>query len=351
MRAKGYWEIASWVAAIGAIGVAFQLLAYSTAPDVDVRYEGDNLIAYDPEIGFVARPNGVARRTDPATGKRGQLSYSVYTDDRGARVSTPGSRSLAHVNFVTIGDSLSWGHGVEAEQTYTDVLAQRSGLTAENFSVASFGTVQSLQTIKRNLDLAPKLVIYGFMVDHLRRNVVPCAPSYYPFCLDASHVAWDGDGHPRIAPPATDGVRRLYAHIKPQHRDPLTWLSHGADVIVGRAIRRWGEVRQGDDRKREEALTFLLAEMNLAVEAGGAKLLVLYIPINYDAAPPALLRPVNTLELPLLDMTDIFRRSRDAGGPGPYIPDDGHLSVAGHAVVADAVAEFADRHHLLEARR
>jgi len=52
------------------------------------------------------------------------------------------------------------------------------GRTGANLALAAYGTTQSLQVLRRNLNLKPKLVIYTLISDHLRRNVSSCAPSF-----------------------------------------------------------------------------------------------------------------------------------------------------------------------------
>ena len=46
-----------------------------------------------------------------------------------------------------------------------------------------------------------RLVIYGFIADHMKRNISPCAPAYGPLCLPVSSVRVDEQGRPTIRPP------------------------------------------------------------------------------------------------------------------------------------------------------
>src|SRR4029453_6494169 len=110
--------------------------------------------------------------------------------------------------------------------------------------------------------LRPRLVVYGIIAHHFERNVSPCAPSYYEFCLDVSHVAWDPAGPPSLAPPLSDGVRRLQVHQSGDYLSPLSWLTHGADVIFGRLFYAWSRYREPDDARKAEGGDFLLGRMN-----------------------------------------------------------------------------------------
>jgi hypothetical protein len=347
-RKLAFWLIAlSLPLILALLGLGYS--SYWTIAPTPMRIEGDPIIAYDAEIGFVPRPNSRTRRTDVGADGRLILSYHLLTDRRGARVTSPGEGSPAHVDVVTIGCSFTWGHGFENEDTFAAKVAQALGVTGSNFAMGSYGTVQSLQMLRRNLDLAPKLVVYGFIADHLKRNVTPCAPSYYPFCLDYSHVAWGRDGQAAIAPPIANGVKRAQLQHKAEvgWLDPVTWIAHGLDVAFGRMTLAWSRAHQADSARQEATMSFLMEQLAETVGSMGAKLLVVYIPDASSAnrPPPAvLLRSVAKLNFLFLDMTEAFAR----GDPSTYyIPRDGHPSVAGHALIAEEIIKLVRREKIL----
>ena len=80
---------------------------------------------------------------------------------------------------------------MENEDTYTARLAERWNVPAANLAFSAYGTVQSLQMLQRSLDLRPRVVVYGFIADHMKRNISPCAPAYGPLCLPFSYVGID----------------------------------------------------------------------------------------------------------------------------------------------------------------
>ena len=53
--------------------------------------------------------------------------------------------------------------------------------------MGSYGGVQSYKMMKRYGN-NKKLLIYGYIPDHLNRNVRSCAPSYSPLCLNAPSI-------------------------------------------------------------------------------------------------------------------------------------------------------------------
>jgi hypothetical protein len=117
------------------------------------------------------------------------LRYDLYTDSRGARVSRPGEQTPGQIDILFIGDSFTWGHGVQNEQTFAAKTANALGLAGANLAMGSYGGPQALQMLRRHRDPRPKLVILAVISDTPRRNISACASSYFPFCLDGSHVA------------------------------------------------------------------------------------------------------------------------------------------------------------------
>lgn len=329
-RDAAYLLLFSAALFIGAATLGIYVVSYLMVPTFPVQFTGDRMLVYDDAIGFIPPANGATIGTQPPD--LGGFSYHIVTNARRARVATP-DYNPATVDVLTIGCSMAWGHGVEAEQTFTNLIGEK--VPALNLAMASYGTVHSLQTLKRNLDLKPKWVVYGFIDAHLRRNVSSCADSLMPFCLDISHV----DRDETIRPPRTDGVTRLWTHIVAQTSglDPLTWYAHGADVIAGLALKQWANATLPDADGQERALLSLLGDMKRTVESAGAKLLVVHIPQSYSAAPDALLRSVAKLGIPLVNMHAEFLKNRQSGEPNVYIFNDGHLTTHGHALIARAV--------------
>ncbi|MPZ32228.1 MAG: hypothetical protein GEV13_14735 [Rhodospirillales bacterium] len=332
-----------------ALLVGIEVTAYLTVWPPAMSAVGDGTVVYDPEIGLVARPSARTRHIYPAIADRAAFEFDIYTDDRGARVDGAGQRSAARYDILTVGDSFTWAYALANQDSYAARLGRELGAGVANFALASYGTTQSLQILGRTLDLKPRLVVYGIIAHHFERNVWPCAPSYYEFCLDVSHVSWDDAGKPYIAPPFSSGVRRLQVRQSGDYRSPERWLAHGADVIFGRLYHAWSRYREPDDEKKAEAMQFLLQRMNQAVAASGSGLLVVFLPTNYYGPPTALAGIIDRVGggIRYLDLTGAFERNRQEGGPNPYIVGDGHPGVAGHALIAAEIAKYVRREGLL----
>ena len=321
------------------------IASYLTVPRIPLLSEGDMLLVFDPEIGARANPSSHAKRIYPAVRDRKTFAFDIYTDDRGARVDGPGQRSPAQVDVMVLGDSFTWGYALANEETWARHLSRELEASVSNFAMAAYGTTQSLQILRRNGDLAPKLIVYGIIAHHFERNVMPCLPSYYPFCFSASHVVWNDAGKPSIAPPSSDGVRRFQQHLSGDFTNPVTWLSHGIDVIRGRIeYGRAAYSTPDDDAKKEEALAFLLREMERSASEIGAKLLVVYLPTNYYSAPQGLQRVIGDIRL--LDLTEAFQRERDKGA-NLYIVGDGHPNQDAHKLISREIAKYVRDNGLL----
>ena len=332
--------VSTVASALAGIAIA----SYITVPRIPLMSEGDHLLVFDPEIGATANPSSHARRIYPAVADRQTFAFDIYTDDRGARVDGPGQRSPARVDVLTVGDSFTWGYALANEDTYARHLSRKLDASVSNFAMAAYGTTQSLQILRRNSDLAPKLIVYGIIAHHFERNVMPCLPSYYPFCFSASHVAWNAAGEPSIAPPGSNGVRRFQRHLAGDFTDPVTWLSHGIDVIRGRIEYGRAAYSTPSDAKKEEALAFLLREMERSAAEIGAKLLVVYLPTNYYSAPEGLQRVIGDIRL--LDLTEAFQREK-AKGANLYIVGDGHPNQAAHELISQEIAKYVRDNGLL----
>jgi hypothetical protein len=336
-RPKGVlWALTLTFPLVAAV-IGIDLVGYRTIPTLSVISEGDPIIAFDPEIGFVPSPRGRSKRTH-FVGER-KLEYHLYTDRRGARVTGPDAQTDDRVKLLFVGDSFTWGHGVEAEDSFAHGVGKQLDASSANLAMGSYGTAHSLQMLRRNLDLAPKVVVYPFIDSHLQRNLAPCAAAFYPFCLDQSHVRWR-EGRAEIAAPFSNGVRRAQLHVEAQQRGlwPLAWVIHGLDVALGRFLLQTASRRVDDPDKQTAALEFLLGEMSNAAKSADAKLLIVHIPFTQmTAAPDALRRAATNLQLEVLDLSPVFQRHR---GAALYIPVDGHPTVAGHAVIADQIAAF-----------
>jgi hypothetical protein len=349
IRAAFFWAIViSLPTMVFVVGIGY--VSYWSIPPFRVSIEGDPFFSYDPEAGYVARPNSTTKWTVFGADGNTTLQFQVHTDRRGARVANRGEQNPERVDIVMVGDSFTWGYGVEGHETFAFKTIGALGGSGANLALAGYGTTHSLQLLRRNRDLAPKLVIYGVGRDHLWRNVSSCGRSAYPFCLDYAHVAWNEKGRPYIAFPRSDGVARVHRQMRAEQGglDPATWIVHGLDVIVAQLRSRAADATASHRDKQDAALEFLIEQMASTAGEMKAALLIVYLPDQSMSPPPEMLSPsAQKFGYRFLDLSEAFMKVGAAARPKLYLPNDGHPSVAGHALIAQKLVAYIRREQLL----
>ncbi|MCP4204938.1 MAG: hypothetical protein GY769_23770 [bacterium] len=320
-----------------------QLVRFELAMDAT----GDPMSIGDPEIGYVSAPSATTHRSHQATGVR----YTVFTDTRSARVDGAGLESPPSVSLMTLGGSFAWGHGVENEQTFTSVLGASMGVDVANFAKAGYSTLQSLQILRRNADLRPSVVIYGFTFADLRRNLAPCAPSHFPFCMKVPFLDLE-TGVPIVHVPGTETAgleakREKYLEAF-NSGSPLKRAAIAPKFFLGRWKKAWIERRVAARRSEGDsaaALSYLIGELDREARLIGATLLVVHIPVLEKpvASPPeALLGALrDNGGVVFEDIAQSVRPLLETLPEGSLVlhESDGHPNAVAHGLIADQIRE------------
>jgi hypothetical protein len=222
---------------------------------------------------------------------------------------------------------------------------------AANLAFSAYGTVQSLQMLQRSLDLRPRVVVYGFIADHMKRNISPCAPAYGPLCLPFSYAGIDERGAPVVRPPDA----RLFAVNRRFWDDFFFAKSIGPRQLWAATTAEWTRLARtprpeapDDPATRERILERLLGDMARAAGSVNARLIVLNIPYferGGTGAMPAPLKDALTHvaapNLSALDLAPIVERHyADPAAPLLRFERDRHPNPAAHALMADAIDRF-----------
>jgi len=308
----------------------------------------------DPDVRYVLLPN-----------QRGWIDDGFVTTNslgfRGGEVATP--KPSGRLRIVAIGDSLTFGWGVNDAETFCSQLEQLlrkrfqgSDLDVINLGVGGYDTRQEVALLGRNVArLQPDLVLVGFY-----SNDVPEA-------LD------DKDSMPSspvAASPATQAGKVL--HLNPV---PASWLDaqmrrSRAIYTTGRVLKRlghrseWGtsgfsmelDILKGRDSADLDTawaeVTKQLADLRSTATAQGFAVGIVVLPPREqvlgaypDARYQSRLRAIaDQLGFLLIDPLPALARAK-GNIDALYIPyDRNHPSAAGHRVLAQAIDESLSAH-------
>jgi lysophospholipase L1-like esterase len=304
-----------------------------------------------PTRGWCNRPDLVV-----ADGES-EFRVTATHDRDGHRVVPAEGRSAQdRVRVLVLGDSFSYGVGVEDDQTYCARLAALApGLEVINAGVNGYGTGQQLLALREEGPaLQPAIVVVGFFWNDLEDNAAgPTRASLVLVDgvlreLPAPDVS--GSKAPMNRPPRRAWLRHSYAYRFLSDRLKLLREGHGAahDGEPGRA-----DALTGDEREAAWQLTFaLLREFPRTARAGGARLVLLVIPDQVQVQTEVRfrgfdetdwgvldrLRPFAEQEgIPLVDPLPALQAELAARRAPLYYREDRHLRPEGHAVVARAL--------------
>jgi hypothetical protein len=131
----------------------------------------ENAVAtFDPELGwsYIANHAGVQRFGSDSR------PVDMIFDEFGARVARAGDRhDRRRPSLLLVGCSFTMGHGLTHEESIAGQLERLPGfpLQVVNLAVQGYGTDQALLQLRRYMDhFNTRVVVYGFLCDHVRRN-------------------------------------------------------------------------------------------------------------------------------------------------------------------------------------
>jgi hypothetical protein len=330
------------VAGLYLIGV-YKLVAM---PLPDVITAGDPIVRFDKKVGFRASENSKTTVTIPKL----ELSYDLVTDETGARISATTNRTYPDKPLITVvGCSFTWGHGVSGDETYARILEGELNTKVHNYGMGSYGTVQSLEMLEK-FGAGSSLIIYGFIDEHLRRNITPCAPSFAPLCLYVPTVRTNStpefyipDQVPRDNVTATD---KFFGWVKNKSYFSLANVEFGRAFLLDRIDELRGlhqpTVPAGETLAAAE---FVIRKMEKFASENGARLLVVDVGIGMPRE--------NFEELSKMKWADhvsFLDASKFDGIPNEQllIAGDGHPNAYGHRLIAGKIYSAIKERQLLE---
>jgi hypothetical protein len=335
------------------------------------------LFVADPWIGWRRPPQAHVRyhtaefTSEFRTNALGFRSSHEY--DRGTR---------RHPVVALLGDSMTEGSQVGESDTFSSLLEGslrvRLGVPVEvqNYGVSGFGFPHYLATYRHYARSRRPAI--ALICTFLGNDVSDSSPEMRTTSAPRPHYSLAQDGSigdlldfetPSLPPRQTSFWKRLLRENLATYR-LLLWLRYGRlssdrriepgdiDPVYQVYEDPWRPEWNEAWRYAAWSLSTLIRE----VRADGAQPLVVSIANRGTANASvwreledkyALLRPgyhlssraperhveelCDAVRVPFVDTTPLFRRAYEQGGPSPHFPIDGHLSAAGHALVAEAL--------------
>ncbi|MGC6488247.1 MAG: SGNH/GDSL hydrolase family protein [Planctomycetota bacterium] len=272
-----------------------------------------SFLRYDERLGWSNLPGAAGRHRAPS------FDVPVRIDERGCRVAERAAPPAPLDGAVwLLGDSMTFGWGVEEPRTFAGGLRASLAAPVCNFGVSGFGADQQLLQLRALLERArPAFVVVTFTYN----DVVEVTQSRpYRRAKPRFELA-DGALALRGAPPPRDW-----------------WMesSHLWRAVMDAAGRFEPQQVSDEQRDRGRALVVrIYQEMKRACDAVGSGFLV----VCHDA--PWLTRRDREAPLPCCDLTEALGRLAEQG-PVRF-PDDGHWLPHVHEAVARELSAALSR--------
>jgi lysophospholipase L1-like esterase len=299
-----------------------------------------------------------------------EFELSIRINSLGMREREIGPRRAGERRLLVLGDSFTFGAGVEAEQAFPRRLeaelraAGRENVLVLNGGVPAYGTTQQSAWLERLASrIEPDAVLLAFFLgndfyDNLGLNTYAVSSGYL---VNVETHAQRVQLGARLGIPA--GVRvflrtRLHLYAFSMHAWSRLLAAGGAsDAEEGLGI-----YRDPPDPTTSAAVAATRAALARLADSCRARGIPLGLALLPDARLLALERPVqdidpgrpvalaraiaSALDVPLLDLTP----DMDANPLELFFPLDGHYNAAGHALAARSIAralQEGELEHLL----
>lgn len=313
--------VGGFVAALCVVELAVRIATHSLF--IWQNMDSDSYVVSDPLVGRLPRP-GVSLHHPKG--------YTITIGDNGTRrngdTPLPASRPLA----LAVGDSFTFGDGVNDDESWPAILEQLSGAPVVNAGMGGFGLDQAVLRAERLVEVYhPDIIIVSF----IPHDVLRCEMSYWSgfpkpyFDLGSSGLRL----HPAPAAP-----RSAFAPLK----KVISW-SMAAELAFSTSLHWQGpEVLRVHDQGRQVACR-LMERLAALGRAHHARIIILAQPQQPSATSEqveikngvlacAVANDLAVVDLfPVIDRLPLDQRER-------LFPR--HMSVEGNRIVATEVTKL-----------
>jgi len=339
--------------------VADWVLSYQRQSIEHSEYMEPGMIVYDAQLGWKLKPYW--------SGKHHHYDYDVEYN-----ISRDGFRGIDTENkedgISIVGDSFSFGLGVNDEETFVSLLNIKQRNKFYNFSVPGYSTDQQLLLINRyrnEISQHVLLVVYlgNDIFDNMRSYPLQAEHGKPFFKLTGDMLSLENTPVPLQPKPAAakaENISTIVLGNDPKRYHLSAWL---ADFEISRRLGLFhDDVFLSDDimQPRFEAslqlFYKLIFEMKDIIDKNSGQLSVVLLPgRSYVEQPSSLsaqfqdyfrknIKSSLTAE-PSIEVLDLAGHLRDIhinGVDDLYYPNEGHLTPLGHQHVADYLVEQLD---------
>jgi hypothetical protein len=311
-----------------------------------LRSDLEKRIYGHPEFGFTVRTNGKGLRDDPLTGS---------------------------CDIAAIGDSFTFGFGVEGEDSWPEQLEEIGDVCVANLGWMGWNSLVYPDTIRRYaVPLQARIWVWAFFGNDLPESA---AAEEYFASGETDYEQWVLGGRlPLNDPPFPLNLRTV--QLLASLFDPeLVLLPGSGDRIFddGELRMRCGtypwettDPEQPEVQRGWELTEAALVEASSLSEVHDARLVVLFVPnrehVYWDRIAGLMedvdIEQLDEVEARLETICEAHRidylnllpgfRSSASSGQMLYFPQDGHWNEEGHALAATLVYEFLQEQGLLD---
>ena len=316
---------------------------------------------FDPELGWTQTPN------HEGLFKGREFKVNIKINSQGFRDDEyPFAKPVGSKRVVVLGDSFTWGWGVEHEEIFCEVAEQKlEGTEFLNLGQNSYGTAQQYLLLKKlGMQFSPDFTVLAFfpndIMDNSARN-----PKRPAFMLQGGELVLDQTPKPLSF---SQKVKKFFndhfllyslidyrvAMLKPLRKNPVAY-----DGFDDYFFKSFHEKMEGP----WDVTKALLVEIDRLTNH---RFLIMYIPnrlqVEEETYQQALLVTkvdektvdlsyTNTLlqefsethGIPFLDLTPYFRKGNEQSSL--YFQWDSHMTKAGHRLAGEILSDRLE--HLL----
>lgn len=304
---------------------------------------------YDSLLGWKHLPNQEGRLI------MRDFDIHIKINGRGLR-DQPNSyqRQEGVYRIVVLGDSFTWGFGVEQEQIFTEVIEKsQDNLKVINMGVSGYSTDQEYLFLKEEgLKYNPQLILLMFFENDIYENTLAINYFIYPkpkFSIVNGQLVLTNRPLPQVSP-----LRKVHYFLRTHlitydslvrvlEYNPAKPIKFSRELASG--IMLW---LSGKEKENPFELTWaILSEIRALSEASGAQLVVVKIATHDQALefdktePDELAEYCRTQNIPFLDLAAPFQDYLGSHSEQSLqLPNDRHWNENAHKLAAETINSY-----------